>query len=116
RSINPPIKQGVLRMNEELGQVDADLKGLFVDKNYDEMIDLLKEQPDTAVKEINDYNWNIIKKYYETEKFDLLLSHFTFVAYTCFIVEYTHQIGLISDNAFNIMMAVYNDIYELKKQ
>jgi hypothetical protein len=68
------------------------------------------------VKELSDYNWNVIKKYYDTEKFELLFRHFKFVAYTCFIVEYAHQAGLISDEAFNIMMMIYNDIYELKRK
>jgi hypothetical protein len=103
-------------MNEELGQLDADLKGLFVENKIEEVLEILKDQPDATVKEMSDYNWNVIKKYYDTEKFDLLFSHFTFVAYTCFIVEYSHQAGLISDEAFDIMMMVYNDIYELKKQ
>lgn len=103
-------------MKDELAQIDADLKGFFVENRYEEMIELLKEQPETAVKEISDYNWNIIKKYYDTERFDLLFGHFKFVAYTCYIVEYAHQISVISDEAFEIMMMVYNDIYELKKQ
>jgi hypothetical protein len=103
-------------MNEELGQLDADLKGLFVENKIDEMSELLKEQPDSVVKELSDYNWNVIKKYYDTEKFDLLFRHFKFVAYTCFIVEYSHRLGLISEEAFGIMMMVYNDIYELKRQ
>lgn len=103
-------------MNDELAQIDADLKGLFVENKYDEMNKLLQEQADTAVKEISDYNWNIIKKYYDTERFDLLFAHFKFVAYTCYIIEYAHQAALISEEAFGIMMMVYNDIYELKKQ
>jgi predicted P-loop ATPase len=103
-------------MNEELGQLDADLKGLFVENKMDEIRELLKEQPIMTVKEISDYNWNIIKKYYDTERFDLLLNHFKFVAYTCFIVEYAHRAGLISKEAFGIMMMIYNDILELKRQ
>jgi hypothetical protein len=103
-------------MNEELGQFDADLKGLFVETKIDEMKEMLNEQTDTTVKEISDYNWNIIKKYYDTENFELLFRHFKFVAYTCFIVEYAHQRGLISDEAFGIMMMIYNDIYELKRK
>lgn len=103
-------------MNEELGQLDADLKGLFVENKFDEMSELLKEQPDSSVKELSDYNWNVIKKYYDTERFDLLFKHFKFVAFTCFMVEYAHKLSLISDEAFGIMMMIYNDIYELKKQ
>lgn len=103
-------------MNDELAQIDADLKGLFVENKFEEMNELLQEQANTAVKEISDYNWNIIKKYYDTERFDLLFAHFKFVAYSCYIVEYAHQAALISDEAFGIMSMVYNDIYELKKQ
>lgn len=103
-------------MTEELGQLDADLKGLFVEANMDEMTELLKEQPESTVKEIAEYNWNIIKKYYDTENFELLFKHLRFVAYTCFMVEYAHQIGVIGDDVFGIMMLIYNDIYELKRQ
>ncbi len=103
-------------MNEELGQLDLELKGLFVASKLDELIELLNKQPETTVKEISDYNWNIIKKYYDTERFDLLFQHLKFVAYTCFMVEYAHQIGVITDDAFRIMMMIYNDIYELKRQ
>lgn len=103
-------------MNEELAQLDADLKGLFVDVKLDEMREMLDNQPEATIKELSDYNWNVVKKYYDTENFELLFKHFKFVAYTCFIVEYAHQKGVISEEAFGIMMMVYNDIYELKKQ
>jgi hypothetical protein len=103
-------------MNEELNEFDAELKGLFVDEKIDEMRELLKDKPDSTVKEISDYNWNIIKKYYDNENFDLLFKHFKFVAYSCFIVEFARQRGLISEEAFGIMMMIYNDIYVLKRQ
>jgi hypothetical protein len=103
-------------MNDELSQFDADLKGLFVEEKIDEIRMMLNEQPDSTVKELSDYNWNIIKKYYDAENFGLLFKHFKFVAYTCFIVEFAHQRGLISEDAFGIMMLIYNDIYKLKRQ
>lgn len=103
-------------MNEELAQLDAELKGLFVEEKIDEMREMLDSQAETTVKELSDYSWNIIKKYYDTENFELLFKHFKFVAYTCFMVEYAHQKGLISEEAFGIMMMIYNDIYELKRQ
>ncbi len=103
-------------MNEELGQLDLELKGLFIESKLDELVEIMNQQPEAIVKELCDYNWNIVKKYYDTERFDLLLQHLKFVAYTCFVVEYAHQIGVISEEAFRIMMMIYNDIYELKKQ
>lgn len=103
-------------MNEELAQLDADLKGLFVENKFDEMNESLQEQTREVVKELSEYYWNVIKKYYETERFDLLFGHFKFVAYSCYMVEYAHQRTIISDEAFQIMMQVYNDIYELKKK
>jgi predicted P-loop ATPase len=103
-------------MNEELSQLDAELKGLFVENKIDEMSELMQEKSASSVKEISDYNWNIIKKYYDTERFDLLFGHFKFVAYSCYIVEYAHKRSLISDEAFDIMMMIYNDILEMKRQ
>lgn len=103
-------------MKEELGQLDLELKGLFIESKLDELMALMNQQPEDTVKELSDYNWNVVKKYYDTERFDLLLQHLKFVAYSCFVVEYAHQIGVISEDAFRIMMMIYNDIYELKKQ
>ena len=103
-------------MKEELGQLDLELKGMFMENRIDDMIELLQDKPKDIVKELSEYSWNVIKKYYDTERFDLIFQHFKFVAYTCFMVEYAHQIQVISDDAFGIMMLVYNDIYELKRQ
>jgi hypothetical protein len=102
-------------MNDELANLDADLKELFVEDKIDDMIDLLQKNDTNTVKELAEYNWSIIKKYYEMENFELLFAHFRFVAYTCFLVEYGHQAGIISEEAFTIMMQVYNDIYEIKR-
>lgn len=103
-------------MNEELSQLDADMKGLFVEEKIEEIQDQLKDQPDSTIKEISIHNWSIIKKYYDSESFDLLFKHFNFVAYACFMVEYAHQRGVITEEAFKIMILIFNDIYELKKQ
>lgn len=103
-------------MNEELSQLDADLKGLLVEEKLDEMIELLGTQPESSVKEISEYNWSIIKKYYDTENYELLLKHMKFVAYTCFIVEYAHQTGLVDEKEFGNRMTIFNDIYEVIRQ
>ena len=103
-------------MNEELSYLDADLKGLFVEKKYDDMKKLLDERSDEEVKEIYNHNWGIIKKYYDNENFDLLQKHIKFVAYSCFVIEYAQGRGLIGEDVFGIMMAVFNDIYEIRNK
>ncbi len=103
-------------MKEELGDLDLYLKELFMGSKFDEMKDILKDKSDETVKELTDYSWNIIKKYYDMENYSLLFQYYKFVAYTCFLVEYSHKRGLISNEAFGIMMSIYNDIYEMKRK
>jgi hypothetical protein len=52
-------------MNEQLGQLDTELKELFVGNKIEEMDLLLQFKSDADMKELSDYNWNIIKKYYD---------------------------------------------------
>jgi hypothetical protein len=103
-------------MNEEMGELDLYLKELFISSKFEEMKDILKDKEDGTVKELSDYNWNIIKKYYDMENFTLLFQHYKFVAYSCFLVEYAHQRGLIDKDVFGIMLSVYNDIYEARQR
>jgi len=103
-------------MNEELSQIDADLKGFFVEGDMDSMADLLREQSDAVVMELCDYNWSIILKYYDNKNFELLFRHIKFVAYTCFMMEYAHQSGILKEDEFISRMMVYQSIYDLKQQ
>lgn len=103
-------------MNDELNQFDAELKGLFVENKIDDIKDILQEQSDDIIKVISNYNWNIIKKYYDAEKYELLFNHMKFVAYSCFLIEYSFSRGLIGEDIYKIMMSVYNDIYEIKRE
>ena len=103
-------------MNEELGGLDLYLKELFINTKFDEMKDILKDKTDEQVKELSDYNWNIIKKYYDMENFTLLFQHSKFVAYSCFLVEYSNRRGLIDNDVFAIMLSVYNDIYDSNRR
>lgn len=103
-------------MKEEYLQLDADLKGLFSENKLDELNELLHEQPGDVVNELSTHYWDIINKYFETERFDLLFGHLRFVAFTCYIIEYAYQAGLISENDFVARMQIYQTIYELKQQ
>lgn len=101
-------------MNEELSYLDAELKGLFVETKYDDIKKILKKRTDEEVKDLYTHNWGIIKKYYDMENYDLLIKHIQFVAYSCFVVEYARDRGLIGEDVFGIMMSVYNDINEMR--
>jgi len=103
-------------MNEEINNINTDLKELFVEEKLDNMNNILIEQPDEVVKEITIYNWNIIKKYYDTENHKLLIQYIKFVAYTCFMVEYSYGHQLISEEEYEAMISVYNNIYELLRK
>ncbi|HKL98778.1 MAG TPA: hypothetical protein VJZ06_02570 [Mobilitalea sp.] len=103
-------------LSDELNNLDTDLKELFVNEKYNEIMDLLGDISDLSVKELSGHNWTIIKKYYDTEKFDLLKQHIKYVAYTCFLVEYAYKRKIIGEDAFGIMMQIYNDISKLNKR
>jgi len=102
--------------NEKLSELDAELKGLFIETKLDEMKILLQEQNNETVKDLFEYTWNIIQKYYDTENYELLFRYLSFVAYSCFLVEYAYQLGLIDDKRYSDIMLIYNEIYEKKKQ
>jgi len=99
-------------LKEDLAQLDAELKGLFMDQKIDEMQELLGCQQEKDIHELNEYNCGIINKYYAAQRFDLLFQHLKFVAYTSFIFEYSYQTGLCSEDSYQEMMAIYEDIYE----
>jgi hypothetical protein len=103
-------------MNEELAQLDADLKGLFSENKIEEMNGLLQEQTDSVIIELTEFYCNVIRKYYETERFDLLFMHIRFVAFSCYIVEYAKQAELISEETYQGMMKIYQDVYDRKQQ
>lgn len=103
-------------MKEELAQLDADLKGLFAENKLEEMKELLLAQSQEVIKELNSFYCNVIRKYYETKRFDLLLTHIRFVAFSCYVVELTNQLSLISKEEYLGMMKIYNEVYELKSQ
>lgn len=103
-------------MNEELGSMDLYLKELFMGSKFDEMNYILKEKTDETVKELMDYNWNIIKKYYDMENFTLLFQHYKFVAYSCYLVEYAYKLGLVNNDVYTIMLSIFNDIYESNRK
>ena len=103
-------------MNEELAQLDADLKGLFSENKLEQMNELLKEQAEAVIIEITKFYCGVIRKYYDGERFDLLFTHIRFVALTCYVVEYAKQSSLLQEEEYQGMMRIYNDVYERRQQ
>lgn len=103
-------------MREELAQLDADLKGLFSENKLEELLLLLQEQNSEEIKELILFYCGVIRKYYESGRFDLLFSHIRFVAFTCYMVEYAMQNAMISEEDYHSMMAIYQEVYEKKQQ
>ncbi len=103
-------------MRDELAQLDADLKGLFSENKLEELNALLQEQSEVDVKEVIMFYCDIIRKYYDSERFDLLLTHIRFVAFSCYMVEYAKQWNMITEDEYLSMMNIYNEVYERRQQ
>jgi hypothetical protein len=103
-------------MTEELNNLNTDLKELFVNNQLDDLKNALNKEQKEAVLELTYYNYEIIKKYYDTEKFNLLLQYIKFTAYSCYLCEYSADGGFISEEEFNGMSAVFHEIYRIIQQ
>ncbi len=98
-------------MNEELQNRDMDLRELFVAQKYEAMIEVLNSMENEEVYELSIANWDIVKKYNEMERVDLLRQHITFVAYTSLLVEYAGQRTLLSEDDFKVKYNLFEEIY-----
>lgn len=98
-------------MTEELNNLNTDLKELFMNQKFEEIVDQLNDQSEANIHELTYANYDVIKKYCELEKYDLIFTHIKFVAYTCFCCEYAFQRGVIDATTFDDMMKLFNGIY-----
>ena len=80
------------------------------------MIEVLNGLPKDEVVEISNYNCDVIRKYYEAEKYDLIKQHLTFVAFCSFIFEYSVKNGLYKEEEYEPINALFNNIFELVKR
>lgn len=103
-------------MTEEINNLNTDLKELFSQNKLDELYEKLDETAGEIVTEITVYNYDIIKKYYDTQKYSLLFQYIRFVAYTSFLCEYSYKRELVDEDAFKAMMIVYEGIYTLLQE
>lgn len=103
-------------MTEELNNLNTDLKELFVNNQLDDLKNTLDKETDEVVVELTHYNYEIIKKYYDAKKFNLLLQYIKFTAYSCFLCEYAADRQLINAEEFNSMSAIFHEIYRIIQQ
>ena len=99
-------------MIEELQTKDLELKEIFIKQEYEHLIDNLNECSDADVLEMTEVNWQVVKKYYDQGRNDLLRQHLNFVAYGSFITEYSGKRGLFKDEEYKIKYALFEDIFE----
>lgn len=102
-------------MNEELMNKSTDLKDLFVQKKYEEMITFLDSLEQEEVKEMALYNVEIVNKYYETEKYDLLKQYITFVAFTSFLYEYAAKSKILDEGMVEKISVLFSNVYDVVK-
>ncbi len=103
-------------MTEEINNLNTDLKELFVNNQLEEAAKILDETVDAVVREITIYNYEVIKKYYDSLKFTVLIQHIKFTAFSCYLCEYSASRLLIGAEDFEGMSQVFNDIYSQIKQ
>ncbi len=98
-------------MNEELQNRDMDLRELFVAQKYEAIIEILNSMEDEDVYELATTNWNVVKKYNDMDRVDLLRQHLTFVAYTSLLVEYSGQRALLPEDDYKEKYDLFEEIY-----
>ncbi len=103
-------------MTEELNNFNTDMKELFMNNKFEEIIDELANKSDDEIRELTYANFDVIKKYYDLEKFDLIFTHIKFVAYTCFFCEYAHKSGVIEETEFQNMMLIFTSIHTMMQE
>lgn len=103
-------------MTEEINNLNTDLKELFSENKLDALYDKLEEIDAETVTEITMYNYDIIKKYYDTEKYSLILQYIRFVAFTSYLCEYSFKRGLFTEERFKEIMTVYENIFQLLQE
>ena len=103
-------------MTEELQVKDLDLKELFIKQDFEGLIDALNQVEATDIVEMNEINWDIVKKYYDLGRKDLLLNHLNFVAYTSFLTEYAGKRELYDEDVYQVKFGLFQDIHQVLQE
>lgn len=103
-------------MTEELNNFNTDMKELFMDNKFEEIIDELANKSDEEIRDLTYANYDVIKKYYDLQKFDIIFTHIKFVAYTCFFCEYASKREVIEATEFQNMMSIFTSIHAMMQE
>lgn len=99
-------------MTEEITNLNTDMKELFTENKYDELVEKLNDTSDAVVLEITEHNYNTVRKFYDAGNFNLIFQYIRFTAYTSFVCEYSYKREIISNNQFQEMTDMFNGIHE----
>ena len=99
-------------MSAGLEVKDLELKELFMKQDIERMIELLDGMAAQDVVEMININWNVVKKYYDLNRSDLLRQHLSFVAYTSFITEYAGKASLYDEEEYALKFQLFELVFE----
>lgn len=99
-------------MTEELQTKDLELKEMFIKQDYEQLMDALDQVSSDDVMEMTEINWNVVKKYYDQGRTDLLRQHLTFVAYGSFLTEYAGKRNIYEEASYAEKFKLFEDIFE----
>lgn len=100
-------------MTEEINNLNTDFKELFSENKLEELVGQLDETESAIITEITLYNYDIINKYYEAQKFNLIIQFIKFVAFSSFMWEYSAKRGLLDKDQNDEMSALFSNIYQM---
>jgi len=103
-------------MTEEINNLNTDLKDLFVNSEIEKSFEIMDNIPTEIALELTLYNYDIIKKYFDSEKYTVLFQHIKFVAYSSFLCEYSINHQIIKSEDYESMASTFTEIYNLIKQ
>lgn len=103
-------------MSEELNDFCTDLKDLFMKRDFGRMEAMLAEKSDGEVEELAVYEHDILAKYYEQGKDQMLLAHLSFVAFASYLFEYAGKRGIFTEPQYRQGFKIFFDIYELAQK
>ena len=85
-------------------------------QDFEAMEKALAERNADEVAEMAERERGIIAKYYEEEKYELLLTHLNFVAFASYLYEYAGKRGIYAGKEFQDGMEIFMKIFELCQQ